>query len=299
MNLVDLIDGYGDDSACREYLEQLRWPHGVECPRCECASVSRIVERNQYDCNSCRYQFSVTAGTLFHDSHLPLRKWFLAIYIIGESKKGVSSKQLQRMLNVSYKTAWYLQHRVREAMGDDEQPLLRGIVEMDETYFGGVRKGATGRPGPKDLNKAMVVGAVERGGEIRLKVLPNAKKATLHEFARDHISPDAEAIYTDEWRGYDDLGDANTRHETVKHSVEEWARGDVSTNAVEGVWSLFKRSIIGSYHKVSVKHLPAYVDEMEFRFNGRDNPYLFRDTLMVMLNGDALPYQVLVDGHPG
>lgn len=130
-----------------------------------------------------------------------------------------------------------------------------------------------------------------------MKVLPNAKKATLHEFAHEYIAPDAEAIYTDEWPGYAGLGDADTRHETVRHGIEEWARGDVSTNAVENVWSLFKRSILGSYHKVSVKHLPAYIDEMEFRFNGRDNPYLFRDTLMVMLQGDALPYRELVDGH--
>lgn len=296
MNLVDLIDRYSDDSTCREYLEELRWPHGVRCPRCDCDSISRIHDRDQFDCNSCRYRFSVTAGTLFHDSHLPLRKWFLAIYLVGESKKGISSKQLQRMLKVSYKTAWYLQHRIRDAMGDDEQPLLRGIVEMDETYFGGRRKGQIGRPGAKDLTKAMVVGAVERGGEIRLKVLPNAKKATLHEFAHDHIAPEAEAIYTDEWPGYAGLGDADTRHETVKHGIEEWARGDVSTNAVENVWSLFKRSILGSYHKVSVKHLPAYIDEMEFRFNGRDNPYLFRDTLLVMLTGDALPYKALVHG---
>src|SRR5205823_3955416 len=140
MNLPKLIERFGSEEKCRAYLEDLRWPDGVECPRCESQNVSCLADRNQYECSKCRYQFSVTAGTLFHDSHLPLWKWFLAIYLIAESKKGISSKQLQRMLSVSYKTAWYLSHRIRDAMGDDEQPLLRGIVEVDETYIGGKRR---------------------------------------------------------------------------------------------------------------------------------------------------------------
>jgi transposase-like protein len=183
-------------------------------------------------------------------------------------------------------------------MGDDEQPLLRGIVEIDETYTGGRREGTglVGRPSSNDPNKAVIVGAVQRGGEVRLKVASDAKKATLHDFVRKHIADGAEALYTDEWRGYNELGDADTRHETVMDSVGEYVRGDVSTNAVESVWSLFKRSVVGSYHKVSIKHLPAYLDEMEFRFNGRQNPFLFRDTLMVLLHGDALPYKELVSG---
>jgi len=291
MNLLDVIDDYSDDASCREYLEQLRWPNGVRCPRCECASVSRIADRKQFDCNSCRYQFSVTAGTLFHDSHLPLRKWFLAIYLICESKKGISSKQLQRTLGTSYKTAWYMSHRIRNAMGDDEQPLLNGIVEVDETYIGGKRRhvgrGYTG-------NKAIVVGAVQRGGEVRLKVVGAKDRPTLQRFIEEHSSPDT-MIFSDDYAVYDYL--PPERHHEVNHSAEEWVRGDVRTNTVEGVWSLFKRSVVGSYHKVSIKHLPAYLDdEMEFRFNGRDNPYLFRDTLLVMLEGEALPYKQLVHG---
>lgn len=290
MNLLDVIDDYGDDSSCREYLEELRWPNGVRCPRCESDSVSRIHDRKQFDCNSCRYQFSVTAGTLFHDSHLPLRKWFLAIYLICESKKGISSKQLQRTLGVSYKTAWYLQHRIRDAMGDDEQPLLNGIVEVDETYIGGKTRGkGRGYIG----NKAVVVGAVQRDGEVRLKVIKNRDRKAIEEFITVHSSPDS-MIFTDDYAVYDYL--PVHRHQEVNHSHEEWVRGDVHTNTVENVWSLFKRSLVGSYHKVSIKHLPAYLDEMEFRFNGRDNPYLFRDTLLVMLEGDALPYRELVHG---
>jgi transposase-like protein len=292
MNLPALIEQFGSEDKCRAYLEELRWPHGVECPRCESTSISRIHERNQFDCNSCRYQFSVTAGTLFHDSHLPLWKWFLAIYLIGESKKGISAKQLQRMLKVSYKTAWYLAHRIRDAMGDDEQPLLRGIVEVDETLVGGKRPGMGSG---YRANKATVVGAVERGGEIRLKLVPNQRRHHLHGFIRENVAGETEAIYTDELPSYRGIEDADTRHETIAHKDDEWVRGDVHTNTVEGVWSLFKRSLIGSYHQVSVKHLPAYLDELEFRFNGRDNPFLFRDTLMVLLHGDALPYRELVD----
>lgn len=293
MNLPELIERFGSEDKCRAYLEQLRWPNGIACPRCGGMHISRLVKRNQFDCGSCRYQFSVTAGTLFHDSHLPLWKWFLAIYLMGESKKGISAKQLQRTLGVSYKTAWYLAHRIRDAMGEDDQPLLRGIVEADEAYHGGKKHGM-GR-GPQATGKQMIMGVVERDGEVRLRVGPTASKAFLQGFLREHVHDDAKAIYTDEWRGYVGIGDTNTIHEVVKHSAHEYVRGDVHTNTIEGVWSLFKRSVIGSFHQVSVKHLPAYLDELEFRFNNRGNPFLFRDTLLVLLKGDALPYRKLVD----
>lgn len=292
VNLPDLIERFGSEEKCRAYLEELRWPDGVECPRCESQSVSRIVERNQFDCNACRYQFSVTAGTLFHDSHLPLWKWFLAVYLMGESKKGISAKQLQRMLKVSYKTAWYLAHRIRDAMGDDDQPLLKGIVEVDETLIGGKRPGfGKGYRG----NKTVVAGAIERGGEIRLRLVPNTRRHHLHGFIQSTVSDETEAIYTDELKSYKGIEDGDTRHESVSHRDDEWVRGNVHTNTVESAWSLLKRSVVGTYHQISVKHLPAYLDEMEFRFNRRDNPYLFRDTLLVLLNGDALPYRKLIE----
>jgi transposase-like protein len=294
MSLVKLVDRFGSDERCRDYLEELRWPEGVKCPRCESDSISRITTRKQLDCNDCRYRFSVTTGTLFHDSHLPLSKWFMAIYLVTESKKGISAKQLQRMLDTSYKTAWYLAHRIRAAMGDDDQPLLRGIVEVDETFVGGRRYGV-GRGNYRDADNPPVVGAVERGGEVRLRVVRDRSRGTLQGFIRDHVADDTKAIYTDEWMGYAGLADADTRHETVNHSAKEYVRVDVHTNTVEGVWSLFKRGIVGSYHQISTKHLPAYLDEMEFRFNHRENEFLFRDTLLVLIHGEALPYSRLVD----
>jgi transposase-like protein len=290
MNLPKLIERFGSEDKCRAYLAELRWPEGVECPRCESKKISRIADRNQYECSDCRYQFSVTAGTIMHDSHLPLWKWFLAIYLIVESKKGISAKQLQRMLSVSYKTAWYLSHRIRDAMGDDEEPPLKGIVEADETWVGGKRRGVgTGNK----IGKTLIVGAVERSGEIRLRVTGGRDRGTLHRFLNEVVDDSATAIYTDEWVGYKGIGDANTKHDTINHSRNEYVRGHVHTNTVENVWSLFKRSIIGSYHQVSVKHLPLYLDELEWRFNNRDNPFLFRDTVRALVEADVLTLKKL------
>ena len=229
-----------------------------------------------------------------HDSHLPLRKWFAAIYIMCESRKGVSARQLWRMLGIgSYKTAWYLCHRIREAMGNDQLtgPTLIGVVEVDETYIGGKRKGR-GR-GYKG-NKTIVAGAIERGGNIRLARIPNVRKKTLHNFIASTVRDEAEAIYTDELMSYLGIEDHDTRHATVNHSAEEWVVGDVHTNGIEGVWSLFKRSIIGSFHKISAKHLDRYLEELEWRFNNRNNPHIFRDTLARIMNTDTLTYRELI-----
>ena len=299
MNLPKLIEKYGSEDKCRAYLEELRWPDGVRCPRCESDKTSRIKTRGQFDCDGCRYQFSVTAGTLFHDSKLPLWKWFLAIYLITESKKGISANQLKRTLAVSYKTAWHLSHRIRSAMTEDDAPLLRGIVEVDETYIGGKLGGFRNRQEAakgRRANRTVVLGAIERGGRIRLRVAPDAKHNTIHAFLKDTIADDAEAIYSDSHHSYRGAGDHNTRHEYVNHTAEEWVRGDVHTNTVESAWSLFDRAVIGSYHKLSAKHLPAYLNEFQFRFNNRENPYLFRDTLLRLVNGEALPYRDLVHG---
>jgi transposase-like protein len=291
VNLVNLIERFGTSEKCREYLTELKWPNGVECPRCKSKSVSTIAERDQYDCNKCRYQFSVTSGTIFHDSHLPIWKWFLAIYLMIESKKGISANQISRTIKVSYKTAWYLCHRIRAAMREVSADLLRGIVEVDETYVGGQFHGRNrGYKG----NKAVVIGAVERDGEIRLRVIKSPSRYWLHKFIHETTDPKAEAIYTDEARGYEGIEDSDTRHETVKHSDYEWVRGDVHTNTVESVWSLLKRSVVGTYHRISIKHLDAYLDELEHRFNNRKNKYLFRDTLLKLVNASALPYQELV-----
>lgn len=293
INLVTLVEKFNSEDACRNYLEELRWPDGVSCPRCESKKIARLQKRNQFECSDCRYQFSATSGTLFHDSHLPLWKWFAAIYLIGEAKKGVSANQLKRTLGVSYKTAWYLCHRIRAAMSGEGAPMLSGIVEADETYVGGKLSGfATRSESAKRRldNKSTVLGAIERGGELRVQVAPDASHKTIHGFLGEVVSDDAEAIYTDSFRSYRGCGDENTRHEYVDHSREEWVRGGVHTNSIESAWSLFDRAVIGSYHKLSKKHLQAYLDEFAFRFNNRENPYLFRDTLLRLISSDNLTY---------
>jgi transposase-like protein len=296
-DLAELIEQFGSEDRCHDYLEGLRWPDGVRCPRCESTKISRIAKRRQFDCDSCRYQFSVRVGTLFHDSKLPLWKWFLAVYLMCESKKGISANQMKRTLGVSYKTAWYLCHRIRSATEGDEGDLLRGIIEADETFVGGVTRSRDKREAARQRrdNKTVVLGAIERGGKLRLRVAPDAGRGAIHAFLGDVVDPEAEAVYTDSWRSYRGIADNDTRHEYVNHAADEWVRGDVHTNTVENAWSLFKRSIVGSYHHLSVKHLPAYLDEMEWRFNNRENPFLFRDTILKLVEGDALPYRELID----
>lgn len=292
IDMMDLMEHFGSERECRDVLAELRWPNGVTCPRCEGTQHAYDSERYTYDCYSCGYQFSVLAGTIFHDTKLPLRKWFVATLLMVEAKKGISANQMKRTIGVSYKTAWYLCHRIRAAMSQANPEPLSGTVEVDETYVGGkVRGKGRGYKG----NKTIVAGAVQRGGNIVLQVVDDNGRRTLHGFIRDNTIPATERIITDEWPACRGIGDMDTLHETVNHREEEWVRGDVHTLTVESVWSLFKRSLTGSYHKLSAKHLDAYLDELEWRFNNRKNPYLFRDTLGKLLMSENLSYRELVD----
>jgi transposase-like protein len=300
MDLMKLFEQFGSEEKCRTYLEHLRWPDGVSCPRCKSDKISHIYKRNQFVCDSCDYQFSVMSGTIFHDSHLPLPKWFAAIYLICEAKKGVSANQLKRTLKVAYKTAWYLCHRIRAAVADADTSLLKGIVEVDETYIGGKAKNMHAKDrerkiqGRGPVGKAMVLGAIQRGGGVRLTVEKSNDRRTLHNFIKAALADDTACVMTDTWPAYQGIADENTKHETVNHHLGEYVRGDCHTNGVEGVWSLFKRSIVGSYHQVSEKHLDRYLDEFEFRFNNRNNPYLFRDTLLRLIASSNLEYKELI-----
>src|SRR5215203_6709333 len=228
MNLVSLVERFHDEEACRKYMEELRWPDGAKCPRCGSDKLSRIKKRPQFDCDSCRYQFSVTAGTIFHDTHLPLWKWFAAVYLIVESKKSISAKQMERMLGTTYRTAWHLSHRIRSAFKEVDAQLLKGIIEVDETFVGGEVEGM-GR-GYKG-NKVVVVGAFERGGAIRLQVVRGRDRETLQGFIRENTEGDTQAIYTDELPSYLGIADDNTDHQTVKHREKEYVWGHVHVNS--------------------------------------------------------------------
>jgi transposase-like protein len=304
MDLMKLIVKFDTDEKCRIALEKLRWPEGVRCVRCGSEKISRNYKRNQFECTPCGYHFSVTAGTIFHNSHLPLRKWFIATYLICESKKGISALQLKRVLGVAYKTAWYLCHRVREAVKDADTSLLgldSGFVECDEAYIGGKpkfmhkRKLATMTRGLMGYdNKTMVLGAIERGGKVRLQTGQKpVTKVVIREFIKAKLAEETKVICTDQHSAYGGLTDDNTIHISVDHSQKEYVRGLAHTNTLENVWSLFKRSIVGSYHQLSIKHLDRYLDEFEFRFNNRHNPFLFRDTLLRLLTTEQLEYKEL------
>ncbi len=285
-NLVELIEKFQSEDKCREYMEALRWPDGPCCPRCQSQSISQVTERNQYDCNDCRYQFSVTSGSVFHDTHLPLWKWFLAVYMVCESKKSISANQLKRTIGVSYKTAWYLCHRIRTAMQDDEP--LNGVIEADEAFIGGKSHGKRGRGAS---GKTIVAGMVERGGRVKLEAIKKMDQATLHKFIEGHIGKSVDMVVTDCNPGYKRTGSV-AKHRQVNHSVG-YVDGDLHINAIENVWSLLKRSIIGAHHHVSAKHLPAYLTEVAFRFNNRNNENLFRDTMLKLLQGDHVTFEAL------
>jgi transposase-like protein len=290
VNLISLIEEYRDEDKCRDRLTSLKWPGGVKCPRCGSEKISRIKKRGQFDCDECRYQFSVTAGTIFHDSHLPLWKWFLAAYLMCESKKGISANQLKRSLGVSYKTAWYLCHRIRKAMEEATPgPKLDGTVEVDETYVGGKydKRRKRGR-----WEKQAVMGMIARHGKLEVKAIPTNGRKVLIPIIEDRIDKSA-TVMTDEYAAYKSL-DKEYHHEAVNHHKEEWVRGDAHTNNIENAWSLFKRSIVGSFHQISAKHVEAYLDEFEWRFNGRNNAYLFRDTLIRLLNAPKMEFKELI-----
>jgi transposase-like protein len=244
---------------------------------------------------ACHYNFSVTAGTIFNDSHLPLMKWFLATYLLCESRKGMSANQIKRTLGISYKTAWYLCHRVRAAMKEVNPEPLDGIVEMDETFVGGKKHGH----GVYEARKAkeVVVGIKQRGGELRFFHAADVKAGTLAKYIKENVSDDVQVIMTDDFVSYpfamDRAGHSRSKHKTINHSSGVYVDGDITTNGIESAFSLLKRGIIGTWHKVSAKHLAAYLDEMTFRFNNRNNPYLFRDTLLKLLEAPVLEYRKL------
>jgi transposase-like protein len=291
INLAQLAENFGTDEKCRKALEQLRWPDGPKCPRCE-SKATPIANRFQYDCDECHYQFSVTAGTIFHDSHLSLWKWFITVAILCQAKKGMSACQIQRTVGMSYKTAWYLCHRIRAAMVETNKPKLGGQIEMDETYVGG--KGKTKKECGGGTKKRPVIGIRQRNGELRLFHAKAVTGRVLEKFLKDNAGEDVEVFFTDEFAPYKKIAQrAGYVHESVTHSKKEYVRGNAHTNSIESAFSLFKRGLRGSWHKLSAKHLQSYLEEMCFRFNNRQNPYLFRDTILKLIASPNLKYNEL------
>ncbi|HXM67832.1 MAG TPA: IS1595 family transposase [Candidatus Acidoferrum sp.] len=298
MTLIDVINLFDTDDKCRELLVRLRWPYDVDCLRCHGPVVELATTKQLFYCKDCDYQFSVTAGTIFNDSHLPLQKWFLAVLLLCEAKKGMSALQLKRTIwglhKGSYKTAWYLCHRIRAAMKEAERPMLEGTVEMDETYVGGKMLGRGSKAAK--AAKEVVIGIRQRGGDVRFFHVEDAKSGTLQKYITENISADVDVIITDTLQAYKSAV-GEMEHKTVNHMAQEYVRYEdgecITTNTIESAFSLLKRGIVGSWHKISAKHLPAYLAEMEFRFNRRKSTTLFLDTLRHMVTSPVLTFSQL------
>ncbi len=275
-NLSTLGKHFSDEDSARELLESMRWPNGAVCPKCGGDDPYKLTpkatskapgRKGLWKCRACRKQFTVTVGTIFEHSHVPISKWLLAIHLISASKKGMSSHQLHRILGVTYRAAWFMAHRLRTAMKDDVMQL-DGIVEVDETYVGGPRKRKPGRPPADDAVKTPVMALVERGGRVRAMPLARVDGATVQDVIRREVSLNAHMM-SDELNVYHALSMGFRKHESITHRKGEYVRGNVHTNTVEGFFGLLKRGIVGSFHHVSRGYLARYVDEFAFRYNAR------------------------------
>jgi len=276
------------ETACSAYLVAHRWPTGVRCPRCGNATVKPhgTMEFN-WLCNACspsgtNYRFSVIAGTIFENTNKPLRDWFRVIHLMLTSKKGISALQIHRMMGFgSYKTAWYMCHRVRAGLANEEFHKLMGIVEVDETFIGGDdnNRHKDKKTGANWLNKKTpVIGAVQRKGKIVARVLANVTGHAVQSFVRETVSTEVSLLATDEFVGYRGLA-GDYKHGSVNHKAKNYVVGALHTNTIEGFWSLIKRGVMGSYHKVSRKYLPLYVAEFQFRYNNRLNEDIFGEAI--------------------
>jgi transposase-like protein len=302
VKLIDVTRQFSTEEQCLDYLEATRWPHGLACIHCgEMGRVSRIVRqtksKNQrtriYQCLACGKQFSATSGTIFNDSHLPLTKWFMAIAMVCEAKKGMSAKQLERHLGVAYRTAWYMAHRIREAM--QEGGVLSGLVEADETFLH-PRKPRKGHPKVKNPNRMAVLGMIERGGKLKLIPIVDAKLVSIELPLLGNVSPDA-TLQTDTSFAHGFIARRHFigRHRMINHIVS-YAEGENHTNSVENAFSLLKRGIYGTYHQVSIKHLGRYCNEFSYRSNRRkEQPEMFRATVKNLVRGEVLPYKKLTE----
>ncbi len=260
-------EDFPGDDACLDFVANLIYPDGIHCRTCgEFRPHHRLNNRKAYSCDYCGTHVYPLAGTIFEKSRTPLKSWFYAMFLISSTRCGISAKQLERELGVTYKTAWRMFNQIRKLMGDDTG-MLGGEVEMDETFVGGKEKGVIGRPG-KQSKKVPVFGIVERGGKVAALVTKDVTRATVMPIIKSKVLPRS-LIYTDDYRIYNPLKASGYEHKRIAHSQKIYVMGRIHTNTIEGFWSLLKRSISGVYHSVSAKHLQDYVNEFAYRYNHR------------------------------
>lgn len=297
--LQEAVKYFADPQRCLDFAVALRWPHGPVCPRCNSVEYRFIKTRGLWECKSCQKQYSVKLGTIFEDSHIALDKWLCAIWLIVNAKNGISSYEVARALGVTQKTAWFMMHRIRLALhkGSIDRKLM-GEVEVDESYIGGEARNMHADRRLKVLRaegrfrKAIVVGMLERKGEVRTEVVNRATKEWLEAIVKKHVVPGSN-LFSDQWRGYFEVG-KEYAHKIINHA-EKYVEGNVHTNSIESYWSLLKRGIKGTYVSVEPFHLFRYLDEQSFLFNTRkDNDQGRFMSAVSAIHGKRVQYKELI-----
>ena len=294
--LTEFTDYFKDEAKCVEHFTAARFRRGEYCPHCQHGKIYKCANGKRYHCAKCKQDFTIRTKTVFGESKLPLRKWYMAIYLLSNTSKGISSVQLAKHVGVTQKTAWFMDHRLRKAMRDNKGQLF-GTVEVDETYVGGLAKAMhkdkRAKQGTGGVGKAVVMGMLERQGRVRAGCITGADGTTLHGQIRKHVETGS-TVYTDAWRGYNGLH-SHFAHETIDHAVC-FGKGSLHTNSIESFWALFKRGYHGIYHQMSRKHLQRYIDEFVFRFNCRPRLMadVFSDVVARVVETTKLPYKELI-----
>jgi transposase-like protein len=272
-SLISVADYFDSEKKCKQTLAESRWGDDIVCPKCG-KHHCKLSKTGRYHCTECNHNFSVTVGTIFENTKVSLRKWFFAIYMITSNKKGVSSCQLARDLNITQKTAWHILHKIRSVFSQNDSSALTGTVECDEMYLGGVEdnkhksKRTEGTQGRSTKTKKPIFGMIQRSGKLVAMAVENTKAETLMPIIKQFVAENT-VVYTDESKSYNRLSKENYSHEFVRHNEKEFVVDDIYTNTIEGFWSHFKKMVFSTYHFVSKKHLQSYIDEEVYRWNTR------------------------------